>query len=59
MRIKKMLRLLKEATEKKASLYTEKELEYMRYQLQVIEGEILKLEHRDYKGFGKKYETNS
>jgi hypothetical protein len=57
MRLKKMLRLLKEATDKKASLYTEKELEYMRHQLQVIESEILKLEHRDYKGFGKKYET--
>ena len=54
MRLKKMLRLLKEATDKNASIYTEKELEYMNHQLQVIEAEILRLEHRDYKGFGKK-----
>lgn len=58
MRIKKMLRMLKEATEKRASFYSEEELEYMKNQLQVIEGEILKLEHKNYKGFGKKYETH-
>jgi hypothetical protein len=54
MRLKKMLRLLKEATEKNSSIYTQAELDYMNHQLQVIESEILKLEHRDYKGFGKK-----
>lgn len=54
MRLKKMLRLLKEATEKNSKIYTQQELDYMNHQLQVIESEILKLEHRDYKGFGKK-----
>ena len=54
MRLKKMLRLLKEATEKNSEIYTQSELDYMNHQLQVIEAEILRLEHRDYKGFGKK-----
>jgi len=54
MRLKKMLRLLKEATEKQSNLYTPDELEYMKHQLQVIEEELLKLEHKNYKGFGKK-----
>lgn len=56
MRTKKMLRLLKEATENNSSVYTEAELDYMKHQLQIIEEELLKLEHKDYKGFGKKYE---
>lgn len=54
MKLKKMLRLLKEATENQSNLYTEEELDYMRYKLQVIEEELLKLEHKNYKGFGKK-----
>jgi len=54
MRLKKMLRLLKEATENQSKLYTPAELDYMNHQLQVIEEEILKLEHKNYKGFGKK-----
>ena len=54
MRLKKMLRLLKEATDNKSDLYTPAELDYMKHQLQVIEEEILKLEHKNYKGFGKK-----
>jgi spore cortex formation protein SpoVR/YcgB (stage V sporulation) len=59
MRLKKMLRLLKEATEKNSKIYTQAELDYMNHQLEVIEGEIKRLEHRDYKGFGKKYEKSS
>lgn len=55
MRLKRMLRMLKNATEKQASLYSEHELEYMRSQLQVIESEMKKLEHKDYRGFGNKY----
>ena len=46
--------MLKEATEKHASKYSEQELEYMNQQLQVIEEEIKKLQHKDYKGFAKK-----
>lgn len=56
MRTKKMLRLLKEATKNQSHLYSVKELEYMDHQLKVIEEEIFKLEHKDYKGFGKKYD---
>lgn len=58
MRIKKMLKLLKKATEERSSFYSEEELEYMKNQLHIIEVEILKLEHKNYKGFGKKYETH-
>jgi len=54
MRLKRMLKLLKEATENQSKLYTQAELDYMKNQLQVIEEEILKLEHKNYKGFGKK-----
>jgi hypothetical protein len=54
MRLKKMLRLLKEVTENNSSIYTQDELDYMKHQLQVIENEILKVEHKNYKGFGKK-----
>jgi hypothetical protein len=54
MRLKKMLRVLKEATETKSKLYTQGELDYMNHQLTIIEEEILKLEHKNYKGFGKK-----
>ena len=49
-----MLKLLKEATENQSHLYTPDELDYMNSQLQVIEDEIMKLEHKNYKGFGKK-----
>lgn len=56
MKIKKMLKMLKEATEKQSHLYSFAELDYMRHQLQVITEEIQKIEHRDYKGFGKKYD---
>jgi len=56
MKLKKMLKLLKEATENQSKLYTEQELDYMKHQLSVIEGELLKVEHKDYKGFGKKYD---
>jgi len=54
MKLKQMLKMLKEATETQSKLYTPQELEYMKSQLEVIEGELSKLEHRDYKGFGKK-----
>jgi len=54
MKLKKMLKLLKEATENQSKLYTPAELDYMNHQLQVIEEEILKLEHKNYKGFGNK-----
>jgi hypothetical protein len=54
MRLKKMLKLLKEATENKTSIYTQAELDYMNHQLEVIDSELKRLEHRDYKGFGKK-----
>lgn len=54
MRLKRMLKLLKEATENQSKLYTPAELDYMNHQLQVIEEEITKLEHKNYKGFGKK-----
>ena len=54
MKLKRMLKLLKEATENQSNLYTPEELDYMNQQLQVIEEEILKLEHKNYKGFGKK-----
>jgi hypothetical protein len=54
MKLKKMLKLLREATENNSSIYTQAELDYMNHQLEVIEGELKRLEHRDYKGFGKK-----
>lgn len=54
MKLKKMIRLLKEATENQSKLYTPAELDYMNHQLQIIEEEILTLEHKNYKGFGKK-----
>jgi len=54
MRLKRMLKMLKEATEKQSQLYTPAELDYMKHQLKIIEEEILKLEHKNYKGFGKK-----
>jgi hypothetical protein len=54
MRLKKMLRLLRDATEKQSHLYTPSELKYMNTQLQVIEEELLRLEHKNYKGFKKK-----
>ena len=54
MRLKRMLKLLKEATENQSKLYTPAELDYMKHQLQVIEEEMLRLEHKHYKGFGKK-----
>jgi hypothetical protein len=54
MKLKKMLKTLREVTEKQSELYSPAELDYMKHQLQVIEGEIKKIEHRDYKGFGKK-----
>lgn len=57
MRTKKMLRLLKEATENNNSIYTNAELDYMKHQLELIESELKRLEHRDYRGFGKN-ETN-
>jgi hypothetical protein len=54
MRLRKMLRLLKEATENQTKFYTPAELDYMKHQLQVIEDEINRVEHKNYKGFGKK-----
>ena len=54
MKLKKMLKNLREVTEKQSQLYTPQELEYMKSQLQVIESEIKKIEHRDYIGFAKK-----
>lgn len=54
MKLKKMLKVLKETTEKYSSNYSQEELDYMNQQLQVIESELKKLEHKDYKGFGKK-----
>ena len=56
MRLKKMLRLLKEATENHSKNYSPTELDYMNHQLEVIDEEIKRLEHRDYKGFGKNYD---
>lgn len=54
MRIKKMLKMLEEAIKNHSSDYTEEELEYMQQQLQVIKGELKKIQHKDYKGFAKK-----
>lgn len=54
MKIKKMIKMLKLATDKQSSLYTPAELNYMNHQLEVIESEFEKIKHRDYKGFGKK-----
>lgn len=54
MKLKKMVKLLKEVTNNKDNLYTEEELNYMKEQLKVIESGILELEHKNYKGFGKK-----
>ena len=53
MKLKKMLKTLREVTEKQSELYTLAEMDYMKHQLEVIEGEIKRIEHRDYKGFGK------
>jgi uncharacterized small protein (DUF1192 family) len=53
MKIKKMLKALKEATENQSHLYSVQELEYMNHQLKIIEEEILRLEHKNYRGFGK------
>lgn len=57
MRIKKMRNLLKKAMEKNPSLYNEEELNYMKEQLELIDGEIKRLQHKDYKGFGKNYDS--
>lgn len=54
MKLKKMLKTLKEITETQSKLYTPAEVDYMKSQLQIIESEISKIEHKDYKGFGKK-----
>lgn len=54
MRIKKMIKMLKEAIEEKSHLYSYDELEYMKNQLHMIESNVLKIQHKDYKGFGKK-----
>lgn len=54
MKLKKMLKLLKDATEKNSDVYNQEELDYMKNQLQTIEGELKRLEHKDYRGFGKK-----
>lgn len=59
MKLRKMLKLLKEATENNAPYYTPAELDYMKHQLEVIGGELERLEHRDYKGFGKRHEKPS
>jgi hypothetical protein len=56
MKIKKMLKALEEITENQSHLYSVQELEYMNHQLEIIKEEILKIEHKDYKGFGKKYD---
>ena len=53
MKLKQMLKTLREVTEKQSELYTLAEMDYMKHQLEVIEGEIKRIEHRDYKGFGK------
>lgn len=43
--------------EKNPSLYNEEELNYMKEQLELIDGEIKRLQHKDYKGFGKNYDS--
>lgn len=53
MRTKKIVSQLKKAI-KQEHLYTAAELEYMKEQLNLVETALLKAQHRDYKGFGKK-----
>jgi hypothetical protein len=54
MKIRKMVKLLNEAITERKSLYTEKELDYMKDQLNIIQEELQRIEHKNYKGFGKK-----
>lgn len=54
MRLKKLLKLLKEATNKHSSVYTKDELEYMKSEIDSIESEMNKIKHLDYRGFGNK-----
>jgi hypothetical protein len=53
MKIKKMMRLLKEAVEQKPNLYSQEELNYMKSQLENIEKQIKLAKRMDYRGFGK------
>lgn len=48
-----MVRLLKEAIDQKQDLYSEKELDYMKSQLENIESQIKLAKRMDYRGFGK------
>jgi hypothetical protein len=54
MKLKKMMKMLKEATDNHSSMYSDEELDYMSQQLKIIQEEVEKIEHKNYKGFGKK-----
>jgi len=54
MKLKKMVKVLKELTDKHSMNYSFAELDYMNHQIEMIDNEINRLEHKDYKGFGKK-----
>jgi predicted proteasome-type protease len=53
MRTKKMINLLKTAIKNK-HMYSLEEIEYMEQQLSFIENKVKEVQHKDYKGFGKK-----
>ena len=53
MRTKKIISQLKKAI-KEEHLYTTTELEYMKDQLDFMENTVLKTQHKDYRGFGKR-----
>lgn len=53
MRTKELIRKIKQAL-KEEHLYSKDELDYMKKQLNLIENTLLKAQHREYKGFGKK-----
>ena len=53
MRTKKIISQLKKAL-REEHLYSSEELEYMRQQLNFMQNSILKAQHKDYRGFGKK-----
>jgi hypothetical protein len=58
MRKRKIIKALNQAL-KKDYLYNEDELKYMKTQLKELDKIFSEIDSKNYKGFGKKYETNS
>ena len=53
MKTKKIINLLKTAIKNK-HMYSLEEIEYIKQQLSFMENKVKEVQHKDYKGFGKK-----